>query len=658
MRSPVCTMLVVLGALLSRAAVAGPPTIDLRAVRQAALSDGRDYIEIVAEVRDSGGTYLPDGTRVTFTTSRGVFVQSGVSASALVRSGSARVRVSSQQKGVATVTASVPGGGFQRVDVTFTDDPAETYQGNSYVRVQARGSVVYSVAERTIEATSGQAGRESRAGVTISYRAVTIEAKRAQVDCASMTVRAQGAIVIKRGGKQLKCGSLAFILPTGVGYAIAEQGSRWSPVKVSGAGLKTEPEANGIAATRFEFLDLSDASLVVVSKQVRFFPGEKLQFVRPRFFQDGQQVFSLPFYSLSYSSRMLFTDQFISVGSQGFGLDVPLYYTLTPSDMGQFRVRYGERTTQTSYARRGGWSLDMVRRYTNANPGRRYTGEFTFLGANRRDWGMRWNHSQEFSADTRTSLYMDMPQHRGFYGGGTLQQRFGGVQLGLGGSANRSLTGLSTSGSQGDAYLETLPVKVKRTGYMVAVGANVSNTTTASGSHRSSSTSRGLQARFYSRPWQLDRLTSVTNSVALGHQWTSAGRSGASTVGSLIGTRALGGGASLQMTYDYSQQGVGTSSGGSHRTSASLNAYTPRSSLSLLGTYTLDAAESGLVASADYQFVRRWRLYTNATVQRFAAANYSDVEFGISRSLGGRDVMLSFSTFEHRVMLDLVTSRY
>jgi hypothetical protein len=64
------------------------------------------------------------------------------------------------------------------------------------------------------------------------------------------------------------------------------------------------------------------------------------------------------------------------------------------------------------------------------------------------------------------------------------------------------------------------------------------------------------------------------------------------------------------------------------------------------------------VASADYQFVRRWRLYTNATVQRFAAANYSDLEVGISRSLGGRDVMLSYSTFEHRVMLDLVTTRY
>lgn len=650
--------LVLLQALLARSAVAGPPTIDLRAMRPAALADGRDYIEVVAEVRDSSGSYLPDGARVTFTTSLGLFVQSGVSASALVRSGAARVRVSSQQKGVATVTASVPGGGFQRTEITFTDDPAETYQGNAYVRVQARGSVVYSVGDRTIEATSGQVGREGKPGVTISYRAVTIEATRAQLDCAAMTVRAQGAVVVKRGGKQLKCGSLWYVLPTGAGYGIAEQGARWSPVKVSGAELKTEPEPNGIAAARFEFVDLSEASLVVVAKQVRYFPGEKLQFVRPRFFQDGQQVFSLPFYSLSYSSRMLFTDQFVSVGSQGFGIDVPLYYSLTPSDMGQVRVRYGERTTQTSYARRGGWSLDMVRSYTNSDPGRRFTGEFTFLGANRGDWGMRWNHSQEFSADTRTSLYMDVPQHRGLYGGGTLQQRIGGLQLGLGGSANRSLTGLSTSGSQGDAYLETLPVKVSRTGYLMALGANLSTTTTASDVSRSSTTTRGLQARFMGRPWQVDRVTSVTNSMTLGHQWSSEGRSGASTVGSLIGTRALGGGASLQLTYDYSKQGAVSSYGGSHRTSASLSSYTPRSSLTLLGTYTLDAAESGLVVSADYQLVRRWRLYTNATVQRFAAANYSDVEIGISRSLGGRDVMLSYSTFEHRVLLDLVTTRY
>ncbi len=651
--------LLVAAALSVRIALAvGPPTITMTASRFAALNDGRDTVEIIAEVRDSSGRFVQDGTAVVFNTNVGAFQREGPSATVRTRSGSARVLLTSQQKGTATVTATVAGGGFQKVDVMFTDDPEETYQGNSWVSVTANGALLYCAAERTIDATSRPAtdGDLPRPGVEVRFRSMEIRAERVQVDCSANVVRASGCVTLKRGKADLSCSKLSYNLMTMKGYAIVERERTIVPVSVQGHGLETAQVEHGVAPKHFEMLDPADSKLVIVARQIILFPGDKLQFKRPRFYEDGQHLFSLAFYSLSLYSSQLFTDQFLSLGTQGVGLDVPLYYDLSPASRGLVRVKYGERYG-SAYARRPGWALDLIQAYNSAAPRARFMGEFGFTGVNRSDWGFRWSHSQEFGSDTRTGLHLDFPQHKSVFGSGNLGKRLGNLYLGLNATANTTLTGPSSSGTHADAYIETMPARVGATRAYYSMGANVSTSRTRSGDYSSYGLTRGVQARVFTPSVRLDRATSLSNALTVGHTWSERSASGTSIMASLTAMRSLGGNSSLQLGYDYVHQPVSYSEG-DHRVSMSLSANEQRWGLYLYNTAVLDAGVLSIVGDVHYTLAPRWRIAVSASSHRHSVGSYTDIIMSLARNVGGRDVVLSYSTLNHRFMLDLEATRF
>lgn len=640
-----------------RALAGGPPTIVLSSSRFAVLSDGRDTAEIIAEVRDSSGRYAADGTVVTFSTNLGVFSDGGPATKQVTRSGTARARLSSQQKGTATVTASVPGGGFQKLDLLFTDDPAETVQGNAYVSVEATGTLAYAAVERTIEATSrpGDA-MPSSAGAKLTFRNLTIRAERLQVDCTSNIVRAMGQVTVARGKQNLACAKLYYNLLAGKGYAVTERGRALVPVVVEGHDLQTTVSETGIAPKFFEMTDLADARLTILARQIILFPGDKLQFKRPRFYEDGGHLFTLGFYSLSLYSSQLFSDQFLSVGTQGVGLDLPLYYDLTPVSKGVFRVKYGERYG-SAYARRPGFAMDLLQSYNAAPRSGRYSGEFGFTGLTRGDWGFRWTHSQEFGADTLTAFHLDFPQHRSVFGSANLSQRLGGLRLGLNGSANRSLEGPATNGTQADMYLETLPVRVKGTPLMTSLGGNVATRRTVSGDYRTYSLTEGIQVRAFTPSIRLDSLTSLSNAVSVGHIWSNTSARGATVYASVNATRSLGGSRMLQLGYDYVQQPISTGDG-RHRLGLSLGSSDARWALYFYNTLMVDTGAMSLIGDLQYSLAPRWRVGLSASVQRYQDGSYSDIILALARNIGGRDVVLSYSTFNHRIVVDLEATRF
>src|SRR5438105_4897394 len=101
MRTRLTTLLfTVLCLAPSAAAFAGIPTIKLRVFRPTILNNGRDQSEIIAEVRDSTGSPLANGTVVRFETTLGFF-QPGMApnATATVQSGQARIKLVGTQKG-------------------------------------------------------------------------------------------------------------------------------------------------------------------------------------------------------------------------------------------------------------------------------------------------------------------------------------------------------------------------------------------------------------------------------------------------------------------------------------------------------------------------------------------------------------------------------
>ncbi|HSV74303.1 MAG TPA: hypothetical protein VLH79_11140 [Chthonomonadales bacterium] len=637
------------------------PTIRLTVTRQAVLSDGRDFTEIVAEVRDSGGRLAPDGTTVTLTTTVGTFAQAGPTTSAHTRAGTARARLLSPRTGTAKVTAVVAGGGFQQCEVLFTDDPSQTFEGNAYVVVDANCTLLYAASERIIEAIGKPRLEDEEAppGAQLRYRNIEVRADHLQVDCNVNVVRAVGNVVLRRGGSVLRGSQLHYSLPNGVGYAIADIDGRARPVRIRGVDLQTEELAGGAPQAAFVLEQIGDARLLVLSRQVVYLVGERLQFRRPRFYQDGAHLFSMPFFALGLYSNELFSEQFVTFGTEGLGVNVPFYYDLTPGSTGLLRLRHGERVGRSIHATRPGWALDLLKSYRSLGVQSRYTGEFGITGLARNDWGLRWSHSQEFSSATRASLFLDVPQHRALYLSSNLSRDFGGLHGGLRLSMNRSLSGIRSEGAEADAYLESMARPVGRTGYFMAVGGTTSVSRLSSAHFRSSGTMQGLQMRLFSHPFELGRTTTVTNTISLGQQWNSLGRSGGSAMFSLAAMHTFGRTGNLQATYDFTRFPRQLPSEGNHRLGFSLFAGAgSRLSLFAHSSIVLDGDTSSLTADLNYGLAHRWRFAMAANFQRFSSAQYTDWLVGIAHDIGGRDLMLSYSTLSRRIAFDIQATRF
>jgi hypothetical protein len=657
----------VLSALLAGLTVAsnaaGIATIKLRVSRSAILNDGRDVSEIIADVRDSTGNFVPNGASVRFEAQGGGGFQPGMvpNATATTQSGQARVRFAGQQKGTAKIFASMQGAVSEPVEVILTDDATETFQGNAYIDLGGTKSLLYSANERVLEATGKQRaeGDQGLPGAILTYRNIEIVADTIQVSCTDNVVRAIGHVRISRSGKRLQCLKLNFPLLGKDGVAMVETDKRIQPVKVKAVDLSTTPLTEGIAAPVFQLADIGSAPQLIEATQVRLFPGEKLQFKRPKFYTDGQKLVAMPFYSLPLYSTQLFTDQFVSVGSQGLGVDVPLYYDLSAGSTGIFHVRHGERGGRSSFATRPGWSLDMIQQYNSSGTARRYTGELGLTGLSRTDWGFRWNHSQEFNADTRGSVNFDLPQHRAAFLSTNLNRDFGPLHLGLNMSANRALSGYRASGSELDGFLETTPTKVGKTGYRMAYGITAMSASNKNEGFSNSLASQGVQARFYSKPFTLGRSTSVTNYFTVGNAWTDRGRSGPSLLSTVTASHTFSGGANLQMTYDFAQTPATLIDSGKHRLSTTFAmSGGSKWNLFVYNSMFLDASISSTITDFNFAIAPRWRMTLSATLQQFAGSQFRDYQLGFARSIGGRDFVLSYSTFSHRFFFDLEASRF
>ena len=120
----------------------GQYTVNLRASRTMLLANGRDRAIVIAEVRDATGRPAGNSLEVLFQTSLGTLSQSR----AQTFGGIAQVELSSNVVGVAKVTATYRGVS-NILEVGFTDNPEEMYQGTNYVQVSGGSYIAYSTTE-------------------------------------------------------------------------------------------------------------------------------------------------------------------------------------------------------------------------------------------------------------------------------------------------------------------------------------------------------------------------------------------------------------------------------------------------------------------------------------------------------------------------------
>ncbi len=643
-----------LSCLTAGRADAAQTTVTLRATRTALLADGKHTTDLIADIRDSSGRPVGNNVFVQFQTTSGQLSESR----AQTLGGVARVRLTSAAiAGVAHVTAVAPGSISAVLDIVFTDDPDATFEGNSYILATGTSYLAYSATDRIIEAL-GKNG-----GAKLAFRNLEVSADRLQLRCDDNIVRAHNNITLKRAGHVIHATRLYYSLQSGQGYAIAELDGRLQTVLINGENLILQPSPTPIPTSYLTFPDLQ-VKLVIVARSITFFPGDKLQFRRPKFYQDQAQILSLPYYELGLSSSELFSDHFISLGTSGLGLEIPFYLGLSPRKTSIVYLRHQQQLGRGYYATEPGWSVDLLQGYST--PGeKRYEGAFGFTGLTRSDWSFRWTHNQEFNASTQGNFYLDFPHHDSVFSSASLNQQSRRFRWGGNFAAEQTFQGLHDSTLQSDVFAETQPRRLSLfKGALYTIGTTFGSGRTSSGTTDNptsfTETTEGVNMRAFSRPLSLDARTTLTNSVSVGQLWSSTGASGLSTLLSLALDHTIPGGGTLNATYDFVERpATRFASDGKHRVGLNYNFATrKRFEASIFTSAYLDSPDATFLGDLSYRLDNRWRLLSSLTFQTFAGDSYRDLQLTIGRRIGTRELQFTYSTLYHRISLDFTATRF
>lgn len=630
--------------------------VTLSATRDVILADGKQQTLIIADVRDQNGNPL-NGALVLFQTTAGTLTQTRVTAVG----GIAQTRlISAPFPTVAEVTAIAEGAGVgasNALQIEFTNDPEETVEGGNYLLFTGK-YLAYSATDRIIEAFSVNGGSE------LSYRNFDIKADRIQFRCDdSAVVRATDNVTLRRGKSVVHAIRLYYSLSTGQGYAIAKWNGALQQVEITGVDLHLQ-KPHGIVPPAYFTMPPMQVKLVVVARSITYFPGDKLQFTHPRFFQDNLQILSLPYYEMSLNSDQLFSDHFISVGSRGFGLELPFYYNLTPRSSGILYVRHDQQLGRGYFSTDPGWSIDLLQTYAGTGE-MRYEGSYGFTDLTRGGWGFQWTHTQEFSESTQGAFALDFPHHTGVIGSLNLNTHGRLGRLGIDFNGGQTWTSPIQTSLEGDLYLETNPntysfARSWRYVFGTRYSSNYFHNVGAITPLTSASTEEVTWRTFPASPMLLDRRTTLNFSFLVGHTWSSNKITGLTSELTLGLDRTLSNGGAISFNYDFlTTPNPAFNEDGKHRVSLTYQVGRSRHfALGLTGTAFLDSPSASFLADAVYRIDSRWRLLASATLQHGSFLNYQDFEFTLGRRIGARELQLTYSTYTRRIYLDLTSTNW
>jgi Bacterial Ig-like domain (group 1) len=631
-------------------------TVQLRCMRPVILADGKQSTDIMAIVRDSAGRQIANNTQVQFSTTAGTLSQQQVYTDF---SGTARVRLTSSSiPGIAKVSAFTAGGTPDSIEIEFTDDPAATYAGNNYMLFTAKTYLAYAASERVIE------GEGLNGGAHLAFRNFDITADRMQFRCDDGILRANGNISVKRGPHKLQAERLYYSLVSNEGWAVTkETGTTPKTVRLYGENMRQE-ESKLPPPYSYMAMPALNVKLIISAVSITYFPNDKLQFKKPRFFQDQAQIMAMNYYEIPLHSDQLFTDQFFSVGTSGFGLELPYYYNLTPTGAGVATLRHQQAIGRGYVNYNPGWAVDVIQSY-NSNNDHKFEGAYGFTGLTRSDWDFRWNHNMELDSHTQTSFDFETPSHNSIFGSTNISQQFNILRWGANISGGQTFLADHTQSTRADVYLETQPrslLGLKSMLYTVGTtflsahsqSANVALVPTGS------ETREGLNFHAFSRPIPVDKHTQFTSSFTVGNTWAGHEGSGVTSQATLALDHSFNKAGNLNFSYDLMvQPGSFYDSQGKHRLSTSYNfSQSKNFSLSVFGSAYVDTSDRSLLADMTYKLDKNWRLMGAATLQKYNDLSYTDFEVMIGRRLGAREMQLAYSTYLKRISVDYTATRF
>ncbi|OYT75675.1 MAG: hypothetical protein CFK49_02000 [Armatimonadetes bacterium JP3_11] len=617
--------------------------IRLTAYPTAAVADGASQILITAEIRTAQGKPVPDGTQVAFNTTLGVFREP----IATTEGGVARATlIASQLPGTATLTATAIGlGVVGETQVLFVATQEELRSATDYVQVLGAEYLAYANEQRVLAASGKERGASVRFGFTL------IQADDLQLEVDTLRVKARNA-VLRFGSEQHEFAELSYELRSSQGFGVRQHQNRWEVVRVRSGVV--EPFDAIAPPELFQFADISESELVIKAAQIWFYPGERIQFHRAEFYVGAVKSLSVPLYSQSLWSGGIGSDTLVGVQNGQVYLDVPYYYTLTPTQIGALRLRTAQVGGRTVSAARGMF-VDLEHEYRMGLG----TGVFSLTSLARDDWGVNWRHQQPLSPTTRFSLWLDSPAHRGIYGSMQLSHQARGYSTGITVAGSSFWQGTSANSLRSDLFIETTPRRLAdmplRQSFSLSLTTNRTQTTLGPQNRQGI----GIRTRWNLIPQSLGRSTTLTGGVTIGRFVGNLPNAGWSITGTLGITHALGAGGALSLTYDYAQDALGANLLGRHRLSGSLN-WSLGDHYYLTGymSRALDADSVSYVGDFSWRISPLWRMGVGYTLQSYNQYDFRDHTFTIAYRIGYREVALTWSSFTRRWSVDLLTAFY
>lgn len=621
-------------------------SIWLRAHPQAIVADSYSTTVVSAEVRDSSGRAVPDGTVVDFSTSLGI-----IERSAQTTAGVARARLQSDTTiGTALVSAVVSrGNAVAQLRVDFLAPGTEMFD-ESFISIESPKHLGYDIAESVIDAAGG---------VSIYHRGINFEAESAQMDVRRNILRAKAKlggdnIVIKRGDETLYASALYYDFNSMRGAILTPADEGAQRLFFRGNDMHTETPAEDAKATSFDFVPITEARMFIRARSIFIRPGEELKFKRATFYVEGRRVVNVPLYVISMNSGAGGVDRMLTYGTEGLRLDLPLYYSLTPSTTGAVRIKHSEPGGWGYYSGESGWQVDIQQEY---NRGGSTEGQFTLDRVTSGDWGINWTQRHEFGDSSQLYTSFQFPEHRDLFGTADFSKPLGNYNLRINFRGNKTRDADMRYASY--AYLQSNPKPLlngavnyaltTRLSYDSNLGKTYTNIDGTTSTTEKMGTGLGLQ--LYGRPLQFGANGSLSSSLTLSRDW--GGSFPGTNVNANLGYyHYLGNAGQVGLAYSYSWSDSGIGYRSQRLSGDCYLRLSDKLSTSFYVTRYLNDSSTSIDAQLGYAFIPGWRLDLLGTYQKFGDYSYSDAEFALVKAIGAQEARLIWSQSRKKFRLE------
>lgn len=641
-------------------------TVELTAFPGITVSDGRSTITVSAQIRDSSGQLVPDGTRVLFETTLGRFRESIVA----TQNGFARaVLVASSTPGNAKVRATIlKFNATTALNVQFVADRSLLDSRKDYIEIVAPQFMAYSLEHKILEASGDEQSK-----IQIRYRDIVIEASDVQIKVPYYEIRAKNA-TLTIGEVTTHLTELYMRLNTRTGVGIVETEhevyrydrswiltvprletvERDSTVTITNGVVSEAEVGRAIGLTVFE--DISEALTIIKAKRAIAYPSREVHFYDTQVLIGGQKIMSLPLFRASTTPQSpIITEQYFNVYNNDFTLNYPHFVQMQPGQVQLFRLVHNRQYGAGAGAG-GGTHLNYE---FNWNRGYEMDGGLTVTSLLRNDWGLRLRQFWKPSRSTTLSGQIDFPAHRSMFANVNLSQDFDGFYSSINASDGRNISGAGTRfrSSLYSMIVEKDPIKLGGSASL-RLGMTASQTRFTTPTNEITQNRTGFRARVLTRPMIVAPGHYINMSYTVNRYLGGGLSSNISQQASMSLASSFKNGVRLQTGYDFIADGITEMALGQHRLSAS--AYFNQGAFTIRGftSKSLDVQRLNASLNFDYRVSSLWRFNYGLYSDQYIGDSYFDQTFVLAYRLGFREIGISYSHRRKRLGLEILGTTF